>query len=158
MKILSVLSLVQIAAILFLYTKVAGIDEYLQVRSPVEQAIPVETYVADTQGRNDSGATYSYQDEDRLRAIIREELAALPLPASQADNANAYRSVNPAEIEYQREQVAQQLEYHISVGTISEVDMARLQMEIATLDEAGRREMLGALTRAMNSGRLDGRL
>lgn len=158
MKILAVLSVVQIAAILFLYNKIAGINDYLHVRSPVQQAIPVETYAADRQARSDSAHIYSHQNEDRLRSIIREELAALPLPASQADSASAYRSMDPAEIEYQREQVAQQLEYHISVGTISEVDMARLQMEIGTLDEAGRRKMLGELTRAMNSGRLKGQL
>lgn len=155
MKTLTVLVIAQLALLVLLLVKVVSIDNAspgTMAEQPPRMAAPHAVPVSGSQVR---GAPFP---EDRLREIIREELAALPLPANQADGADTYRSMDPAEIEYQREQVAQQLEYHVSVGTISEVDMARLQMQIAKLDAAGRKEMLGELTRAMNSGRLEGRL
>ena len=97
-----------------------------------------------------------------MRQIIREELAAQadgrPGPANQVDAVFASESTDKAENQYQREQVAQQLEYHASVGSISNADMQKLQGEIARLDEASRTEMLRELTRALNSGQLEGRL
>jgi hypothetical protein len=61
-------------------------------------------------------------------------------------------------MEYQRAQVAQQQETYVSVGSISDADMQTLQMDIAKLDAAGRTEMLRKLSRAFNSGNLEGRL
>ena len=51
----------------------------------------------------------------------------------------------------------QNLDYHIERGKISDMDMAKLQAEIARLDDDGRRQMLSLLAQAMNSGKLEGR-
>jgi hypothetical protein len=66
--------------------------------------------------------------------------------------------VDPVEMEARHEQVSQQLEYYVSIGSISNAEMQRLQMDIAKLDAKGRTEMLRELTRALNSGRLEGQL
>lgn len=104
----------------------------------------------------------SYPDEDQLRKIVREELAAqlgtLSGTVTQENAVSVSRPRDEVEDQKQKELVAQQLSYHKSVGHISDSDMQKLQVEIARLDEAGRREMLGELSRAINSGQLDGRL
>ena len=46
----------------------------------------------------------------------------------------------------------------IQAGEMGEPRRFALQQQIAKLDEAGRREMLRKLTRALNSGEIDGRL
>ena len=94
-------------------------------------------------------ATIYYPDENRLRKIVREELAAqlgaLSEASAQKDSAAVLEPEDEAKYQYQRELVAQQLEYHTSVGSISDTDMQKLQGEIAKLDEAGRKEMLSKL-------------
>jgi len=60
--------------------------------------------------------------------------------------------------QYQRELVQSQLGSYASQGSISESEMADLQMGIARLDESGRKMMLRELTRMLNSGVLKGHL
>ncbi len=158
-KILTALSLVQIAAIFFLYNMLVEIDHKV---TPIADA--GQSASASVAAVNDPFQDYSYDaypDEERLRQIIREELgAALGYGSGQGQYsapANASASIDPAELEYRREEVAQQLEYYASVGSISNTDMQKLQTEIARLDPAGRTEMLQKLTQELNSGRLDGR-
>ena len=108
------------------------------------------------------GSALYYPDEYQLRKIVREELAA-QLGALSASNAQDHSAAisgpeDEAKYQYQREMVAQQLNYHTSVGSISDSDMLKLQGEIAKLDAASRKEMLSELTRALNSGELEGRL
>ena len=102
-----------------------------------------------------------YMDDNQLRQIIREELGALldskPGPETKKDAIVASNAIDNTEIQYQRELVAQQLEYYASVGSISDMDMQKLQGEITKLDEVSRREMLRKLTQALNSGELQGR-
>ena len=114
---------------------------------------------ASTDGR--ATAIY-YPDEDQLRKIIREEFAA-QLGALTESNAQDHPAAilgpeDETKNQYQRELVAQQLNYHTSVGSISDRDMLKLQGEIAKLDAASRKKMLSELTRALNSGELEGRL
>lgn len=94
--------------------------------------------------------------------IVREELArqqpARIAPEDDVRSSLASRRTPDPDAPRRLEGVRQQLNYHISVGTISESEMATLQQQIANLDEAGRIEMLRALTRALNSGSLEGRL
>ncbi len=160
--ILTVIGLVQIAAILFLYSKLVDIDDNMNLTVAAEQNTLVSDDLTNTQSQSDSNDTYLYPIEDRLRQIIREELGAQldgqPRPNKQMDTVIASSSTDKAEIEYQRELVSQQLEYYSSVGSISDTDMQKLQMDIAKLDEASRKEMLRELMRALNSGRLEGRL
>ena len=96
-------------------------------------------------------------DEQRLRAVIREEFArgqvaieALPAAASQPRNASADRQ--------RREVVEQRIEAYSSAGAITEAQMAELQAEIAKLDESSRKEMMSRLVRALNAGDIKGRL
>ena len=95
-------------------------------------------------------------DEERLRQIIREELAALGPAAASGARAAAPR--DPARDRAQRERVAEQIDHYRSVGRISENEMAALQHDIAQLDPASRTEMLGALTRAMNAREIQGQM
>ena len=161
MKTITILCLVQTGILLILLVKIVFFEEESSGPGHTEQFTSVSNPFDDP--RTDSyAATNYYPDEHRLRIIVREELAAqlgaLSEASAQKDSATVLDPEDEAKFQIQRELVAQQLNYHTSVGRISAKDMQMLQMEIAKLDEAGRREMLGELTRAMNSGELEGRL
>ena len=97
--------------------------------------------------------------EERLRAIIREELARLQSTAQvNASPAAAPSPRNPAIDADRREAVAQQIEIYRGVGAITDAQMQELQVEIAQLDVTGRKEMMSKLMRALNSGEIKGRL
>lgn len=98
-------------------------------------------------------------EEAQLRRIIREELAVALRDRDEhrVKDAAAQRR-SPEDNHYQREYVSQQIDYYASVGSIDEQEMHELQREIAELDEAGRKEMLSKLTRAMNARQIKGQL
>lgn len=56
------------------------------------------------------------------------------------------------------EQVAQDIDYYVGVGRISDAEMGRLKLDIARLPDQERRRMLARLAGALSSGQLDGRL
>jgi hypothetical protein len=159
MKTIIVLSLVQTAVLIILLGKFVLFEQGSNVTEHAEQEALVSEPFDDP--ATDSTAIY-YLDDKQLRQIIREELAAQLDGSSgtdeKTDASTASNVTDHSEIQYQRELVAQQLEYHTSVGSISDTDMQMLQGEIAKLDAAGRKEMLGKLTRALNTGGLEGRL
>ena len=98
-------------------------------------------------------------EEAQLRRIIREELAvALRDQDEHRIKDTAAQRRSPEDNHYQREYVSQQIDYYASVGSIDEQEMHELQREIAELDEAGRKEMLSKLTRAMNTRQIKGQL
>ena len=100
-------------------------------------------------------------DEARLRQVVREELAALTVTAPGATRPAVALVPAPRDAEkdrLQRERVAEQIDRYRTAGAISDAQMSELQNEIAQLDPASRREMLGKLTRAMNAGEIEGRL
>jgi hypothetical protein len=159
MKTIIVLSLVQTAVLIFLLGKFVLFEQDANVTEHAKQeTLTSEAFDDPATDRS----TIYYLDDNQLRQIIREELAAQlggkPGPDAETDAFMASNTSDPSEYQYQRELVAQQLEYHTSVGSISDTDMQKLQGDIAKLDAAGRTEMLGKLTRALNSGGLDGRL
>jgi len=162
LKILTILGLVQTSILLLLLGKIMLLEEEAAVAGRAGQSTLVNHDLTNSRSQSNSRNTNVYADEDRLRQIIREELAAQPgggfAPANQVDTVAASNPTNTAENQRQRELVTQQLEYFSSVGNISNMDMQKLQGEIAKLDNAGRKEMLGKLTRAMNSGQIDGHL
>ena len=111
--------------------------------------------------------TPAYGDEEQLRRIIREELASIlqsspesrPLPEPEiASETQESKRQDEIDHQYQRELVQSQLESYASQGSISEVEMADLQMEIAKLDKSGRKMMLREVTKMLNSGELKGHL
>lgn len=161
MKTLKILGFVQTAILLLLFGKI------IQLGKGEIEAVPA--------GQNTFGSapfdasttlgnatpTY-YLDENQLRKIIREELRAqleaLPESNQYIDATVASNSINENEMEDRREQVFRQLEYYSSVGSISDLEMQQLQADVAKLDAASQKEALSQLTRAINSGRLNGRL
>ena len=96
-------------------------------------------------------------DEQRLRIVIREELAML-LDRSGASPAVTTPPRNPSTDLQQREIVAQQIETYRTTGMITDMQMQELQSEIAKLDVGSRKEMMSRLIRALNSGDMKGRL
>ena len=161
MKTLTILGLVQTALLLFLLGKIVLVDEETSVAARAEQNTLVSDPFDDASIDSHAAAMY-YSDEDQPRKIIREELAAqlgaLSESGAQKQSAAVLELEDETAFQYQRELVAQQLEYHTSVGSISDMDMQKLQGQIAKLDKASRTQMLRKLTRALNSGRLEGRL
>jgi hypothetical protein len=103
---------------------------------------------------------HSCLDEIELRRIIREELAAHPTAIAASQTAEksgvAVEPLREPDSKRQLETVNRQLDNFIGAGAISESEMEALQGDIATLDSAGRKEILGKLVRAMNSGSLKG--
>ncbi len=161
MKTLTILSLVQTGILLILLGKIVLFEEESTVTGDVGRNTLVSNPFDRVSTDSHATATY-YPDENQLRKIVREELAAqlgsLSVSSAPKDTAIVAELRDEVKDQNQRELVAQQLEYHTSVGSISEMDMQKLQGEIAKLDKASQKEMLGKLTRALNSGQLDGRL
>jgi hypothetical protein len=102
-------------------------------------------------------------DEQRLRAIIREELTRLqselgtPAETPTATPAPS-RPRDPAVDQQRHEAVAQQIENYRSAGAITDTQMQELQTDIAQLEDASRKQMLSKLIRALNAGDIKGRL
>ncbi len=156
-RVLLAISILQIAAILLLYGKLSDIQHSLD-----RPAVAPITDNRSSPFRQQPMQTGGGIDEDRLRAIIREELSA---ELGQLSRGESTVTTSPApvardaeEAKRQRAQVFDQIDYFSSVGRISDVEMQKLQMDIARLDPAARTEALRELTRAINSGRLEGRL
>ena len=161
MKTITILSLVQTAILLILLGKIVFFEEESTISGDAEQYASVNNPF-DAPSTDGHVATAYYPDENQLRQIIREELGAQldgrSGPDEETDSFKESNTSDHPEYQYQRELVAEQLEFHTSVGSISDTDMQRLQGDIAKLDAAGQKEMLGRLTRALNAGQLDGRL
>jgi uncharacterized small protein (DUF1192 family) len=161
-KALAVIALIQLAAIILLYNKMAAVENGVAAAISTKQIELQQEYPSQTEASINPDHANVLPVEERLRQIIREELsmqlADLPRRDQPRDAAVAINSTSEAEMESQRELISQQLEYYSSVGSISDLEMQLLQTEIAKLDAASRKEMFSQLTRALNSGRLDGRL
>ena len=162
MKTLIAIGIIQLAAISWLYTKIAALDDRLDHASAAPQQPALNNEAGRATISDNSTGSGTVISEDRLRQIIREELVdqfenqslSQPQPSRFAEPA----PVDPVEMEARREQISQQLEYYVSVGRISDAEMQKLQIDMAKLDAKGRTEMLRELTRALNSGRLEGQL
>ena len=160
MKILIALCSVQTLILLFLLGKTVIFEDGSTSGAVNKNVLLVDDHPS-TQSQSTSGNNQLYPAEDRLRQIIREELAAQPVRTStsieQMHAVSGPDSTNSAENQIKRDIVVQQLEYHKSAGEISNADMQKLQMQIGKLDQVSRREMLRKLTQALNSGELQGR-
>jgi hypothetical protein len=96
-------------------------------------------------------------DEDRLRAIIREELGQLHVERDAPPQVAPRPRDRSADLQ-QRANVEQQIETYRGSGAITEAQMQDLQADIAQLDDAARKQMMSKLIRALNSGDIKGRL
>lgn len=96
-------------------------------------------------------------DEERLRLIIREELA-LHSATSASPSAAARPARDPHLDRLHRNYVDRQLDEYRRMGVISPAQMVDLQREIAQLDPQGRKLAMAKLVRALNSGEIAGSL
>jgi MFS superfamily sulfate permease-like transporter len=153
MKTLTLLSVIQTIAIVMLIA-------YLFAREPAAQpSTSVATAPAPLQEHRSYGGSV---DEERLRSIIREELA-LHLTAQPTAHGHEAPAVTPRPRDEQLDrtrqaQIEQQIEAYQASGSITDAQMQELQAAIAQLDETGRRQMMSKLIRAMNAGDIKGRL
>lgn len=160
MKTLVALVVLQTAILILLLIRLNDLDGET---AAVQRTEPEMVYVQPSSAQQPTPVTVTgYTDEDRLREIIREELL-LVLEDVRALAGNADASADrPLQsglgYERQRDAVAQSVDYYVSVGRITEREMSQLQMDIAQLNPDDRRAMMGAIVRAMNNGKLDGRL
>lgn len=156
-----VVAVLQLIAVLLLYNKVEVIQRN------VADTLSNEQKHADGDGLSEVAAQAwrSRADapprEDLMRQIIqeviREELRNLRGMERASSETVSASPTDEAEEALQSDLVAQQIEYYLSVGRISELEMHKLQVEISKLDDAHRTEALRQLTRALNSGNLEGR-
>ena len=164
MRTLTILAFVQTGLLLVLLGKLFVPDDELAVNSGHKhsEAATRQRTVSEGSSNVQFAARSPDRDDDRLREIIREELAALAdklgASAGQAPINVALESVVTPESLYRREEVLGQIEYYSSVGSISNMEMQRLQGEIAKLDKKSAQEMLKELVGALNSGELKGEL
>ncbi len=135
----------------------------------IERDIASETTVPAFQGSTAEAAapiqlsaSTIYPPDDRIRQIIREELALalqdVPAGTGNADTTLAQPLQSGTDYGIQRDAVSQSIDYYVSVGRITEQEMSRLQLDIARLNPDDRRAMMGAIVKAMNTGQLNGRL
>jgi hypothetical protein len=97
--------------------------------------------------------------EERLRTIVREELARLQSSAQgDASTSLEEQPRDPSADLHHREAIAQQIEAYRGAGAITDAQMQELQADIAQLDNVSRKQMMSKLIRALNSGEIKGRL
>lgn len=162
MRTLHILSVVQIAALLFLFGKLSDIDSTMNAAANAGQNSLTDEDLAIAQSQRNPNDIQPYPGEDRLRQIIRDELQALELLAIEGQQPTPDEgpsvTVGPAEAVASRDAVANRLAYYRSKGSVSSAEMQALQIDIARLDPSSRTEFLSELNRAMNSGELKGAL
>jgi hypothetical protein len=162
MRLLPTLVVIQLALLAFLAVKVTLLERL--VGSPEPGTMPPgESRVTARERVDRTAATPSLAElEASLRRVVREEIAAVvqagaSLTARDATNVetgSVARRPDPQHLAA----VSSQLDYFIGVGSISPSEMAALQEDIARLDASARKQMLGRLVRAMNTGNLKGEL
>jgi hypothetical protein len=103
-------------------------------------------------------AASPFADEDRLRVIIREELAAQRTMQSGGPAPPPVAARDEVSNRLLQERVSQQIDAYQAAGAITDAQMQELHVQIAQLDAAGRKRMLSKLIRAMNAGDIKGRL
>lgn len=148
MRTLGVLVALQCAGVAFLVYRSLGAPSGSApaapalVTAPLPQPVPPAT-----------------ADEQRLRQIIREELAALAIAGTApAGPMQAAAPRDPERDRAQREYVAAQIAHYRSVGRISDAEMQNLQQDIARLGPADRKAMLATLVQAMNAREIQGQM
>jgi hypothetical protein len=169
MRILAVLVALQTAAIAALLMKIDALEDSVTAISLAQSSDLIIEAAGERTVENPSTAvqldTHLIQSE--LRGIVRDELAAahaayFPAQYPQRERAEPESEHGGGEKarEYQQqlEIVSGDIDYYVSEGSISEAEMAALQIQLAKLDLSGRKQMMRKLLDALNSGDLAGRL
>ena len=89
--------------------------------------------------------------EERLRRIVREELAAA-MPAAPTLSVVAKPPPDPIAAANQRERIERVLANYQRRGSITSREMQELQQDIAHLNDDDRAQMASSLVRALNAG------
>jgi hypothetical protein len=158
MRTLITLSVLQTLGILALIIHSFGREDRI---APEQRLQNPAAAVSAAPTRGGAGSASVLADEERLRNIIKQELAQLQAQSTvhgTATPAVVARPRNESVDRYRQEQIAQQIEAYQAAGSISEEQMQELQIGIAQLDAASRKQMMSKLIRALNSGDLKGRL
>ena len=170
MKVLTVLFVLQIAAISALFFKFNDLESHMssQALADVSVANRESHRAPSPRAVEPSDVTLKPANMEQLRGMVREELTAALQSVELGKQPAQRMSSTPAQLtDYQRSdaeyaherEIAQnEIAYFVSRGSISESEMAGLQIQISKLDQAGRKEMLRELAKALNSGDLEGRL
>lgn len=160
MKLLTGLAIAQFVLIGFLFVRVLGLEEAIErpvaVSPPTNSEWPAPSIAPSAH----TSAPAAAIDEQRLRAIIREELASAG-HASKSEPPGTAAEIDPQkeiEYDYKLEEVRQTLDFYAQTGQVSQEEMGRLQSDIAKLRPGDREAMLRRLVRELNSGSLEGRL
>lgn len=161
MRALIILSVIQVGLLILLFSRITALDDRVQPQPPTASASPVSNISSSPPAGVRSDDAFWSSDEARLRQIIREELRAQPASDAYSDQrVVGAGTLDPGivpENRFQLDRVSQKIDYFSSIGHISKDEMGDLEMEIAKLDPAGRRDMLRKLTQALNSGAIEGR-
>jgi hypothetical protein len=161
LKTLTALVVVQLVVLFALFMRMGALENEGTAARSAPQSVP-PTASFDSTLTDRAITVTGFPDENRIREIIREELAVqldgLSVAAADAEKSAADGAYTGAEYEYRRESVAQSVDYYVSAGRITEFEMADLQQQIAGLKPEDRQAMFRQLVRAMNTGALDGRL
>lgn len=159
MPALVILGLLQTTILLFLLARVVPLDSQAGSQTEAAEQGATEQLRATSSPSSQPTPGVGQLDENRLRQIIRQELSA-QLNAHSAEIESSEEDpqgpVSEAEYQYRLEAALQDLDFYIREGEISDADMARLQGDIAGLDDEGRKQMLSLITQALNSGELKG--
>lgn len=137
------------------------IDELAKSTVQTNDGEPVST--ADTQTSPDSSiAGQTGADDQQLRLIIREELAAAlshsELTAQKGTPAQEPPVYDELEMQYQRQLVLEELEALKGQAEVTSTEMERLMGDIARLNLEARVELTKKLNQALNRGEIKGHL
>jgi hypothetical protein len=168
MKFLTVLSVLQLAAITVLSFKLVAVERSIDA-SMLTSSSPADTTL-DTRAPAGSAAMATPAtigpNLEQLRNIVREELATALSTFTPASPTHTVTVAHPTDssskqapdYQYPLAVVASEIDYHVSQGFISGPAMIDLQKQFATLDQSGRKQMMRKLVKALNSGDLKGQL
>ena len=164
MKVLIILTVLELLLLGLIVNKLILVEDRLD-QFAVQTTAHTDVLASRQQEKSPvSSSDYPQFDEDRLRRIIRSELHnAANLQLDAPNETTPQGLANPTEVDpieniVRVELVKQRISDYVNLGAISDSEMFTLQQEISQLDPSSRRAMLRELTRALNSGNLDGRL
>ena len=143
---------IQVALTLTLLVKVATFETS---RETVANPVPPPPTTADVAAVPDESrpiADNTRLSEIQLRRIIREEISRVMPFDNGVDTKQTLSEprLDPAEKQYQRSLVIQELDYLKEQDVVTTAELDKLLGDIAHLDPESRIELLGMLNRAMN--------
>lgn len=156
MKFLIGLSVLQTTALIVLVAMMA--NEH--AKEPREVGIGTSAQALSNEQASSANQPLRSFDEERLRTIVREELASQNAARARnsTDTPVIPDAATAAKFADQRQLVSQRIASLKHTGPIPDQQMQDLLGEIEQLDETGRKQSLSMLAQAINTGAIKGRL